>query len=219
MSYSIYALSDPNTGIVHYVGISRNTQRRYREHCRCSGLNLQKNTWIQQLLQQNQQPTLSIIEGGLSHDIAREREKVWIHHYLDLGLPLTNWNENEQARDGGIRIDDPELENLAINQIVHSKRIKKARGLIREWSKGKHKGWLGIAPSYLCAELEINRDEAAAILKDLEEEGFIHDNGSGNHFRLPDGRTYATRYYMTGERPDFWMHGLDDHLLEARLEP
>lgn len=80
---------------------------------------------------------------------------------------------------------------------------KKTRSLIREWSKltrNNHynKGWLGVAPSYLCTELDIDYDEAAAILKNLEDEGFIYDNNNGNHFKLPDGRTYATRYYMTG---------------------
>lgn len=80
---------------------------------------------------------------------------------------------------------------------------KKTCSLIREWSKPTrnnhyNKGWLGVAPSYLCTELDVDYDDAAAILKDLEEEGFIYDNNNGNHSELPDGRTYATRYYMTG---------------------
>ncbi len=103
--YAIYALCDPATGTARYIGISKNVQSRYKQHCTCSGTNLQKNIWIQQLLQKNQQPILSVIETVRGFKAACEREKVWIHHYLDLGLPLTNWNENEQARNGGTRED------------------------------------------------------------------------------------------------------------------
>lgn len=79
---------------------------------------------------------------------------------------------------------------------------KKARSLIREWSKPTrnnhyNKGWLGVAPSHLCTELDVDYDEAAAILKDLEEEGFIYDNGNGNQHEMPDGRTCATRFYIS----------------------
>lgn len=120
-AHTIYALSEPSTGIVHYIGISKNVQRRYREHCSCVGLNLHKNIWIQELLQKNQRPVLTVIEAAQTREIALEREKVWIHHYLDLGLPLTNWNENKAIRNGGTRIDIPELAALAYAEIMEGR--------------------------------------------------------------------------------------------------
>lgn len=123
MTYSIYALCDPCTGLAHYIGISRNVQRRYKEHCTCSGTNLPKNIWIQQLLQKNQQPILSVIDTVQDRKVALEREKVWIHTYLEQGLMLTNLNENAQAFDGGTRIDNPALE--AHFQEMMAKRYEK----------------------------------------------------------------------------------------------
>ena len=73
----------------------------------------------------------------------------------------------------------------------------RVRRYIQKVSKGKGEGWLGIAPSYLAEQLGMDYERAATILKDLEEQGFLYDNGHGNHFNLPDGRVYATRYYMT----------------------
>ncbi|SRR6266568_3929305 len=123
--YEIYLLSDPCTGIVHYIGISTNAQRRYKEHCSCAGTNLRKNIWIQQLQQKNQLPTLTVIETAQGLNTAREREKVWIHHYLELRLPLTNWNENEQARNGGTRIDNPDLMADAQEKIAREVSLER----------------------------------------------------------------------------------------------
>jgi len=84
---------------------------------------------------------------------------------------------------------------------VDPKLRTKARALIRKWTKeeeGKPKDWWnGVAPSYLCTELSIEYDEACVILLDLQAKGFIYDNGHGNKYRLEDGRTCATRFYMS----------------------
>src|SRR5258708_1314675 len=58
--YVVYALSDPRDNSIHYVGISKNIQKRFKQHLTCSGMNLQKNIWMVELLQQNLQPNLII---------------------------------------------------------------------------------------------------------------------------------------------------------------
>jgi len=77
-----------------------------------------------------------------------------------------------------------------------SAQLKRAKAIIRQHTAQAKKGWLGVAPSYFCENMGISYEKAATILKDLEEEGFLYDNGNGNHFNLPDGRRYATRYFM-----------------------
>jgi hypothetical protein len=76
----------------------------------------------------------------------------------------------------------------------------KARRLIRQWTKERankpRDWWLGIAPSYLCAEFDIPYDEACAILLDLQAKGFIYANKHDTQRRLEDGRICATRFYM-----------------------
>lgn len=72
----------------------------------------------------------------------------------------------------------------------------KAKQVIRDYSQGMNKGWLGIAPSYLCTELDLEYDDACIILLALQGEGFIYDNGNGNYHPLPDGRQCATRFFM-----------------------
>ena len=89
-AYMVYTLIDPRDQRVHYVGISVDVERRYREHVTCSGLNLQKNLWVLDLMQHHLQPSLTIIETVQGSDAAHERETYWIQHYLQLQAPLTN---------------------------------------------------------------------------------------------------------------------------------
>lgn len=88
--YTVYSLTDPRDNTVHYVGISKDIERRYIEHVTCSGTNLQKNLWVIELLQQNLKPQLTVIETVVGSMDARERENYWVQLYLSQGAPLTN---------------------------------------------------------------------------------------------------------------------------------
>lgn len=205
LPYIVYTLSDPQDASIHYVGISKHVERRYQEHVSCSGVNLQKNIWVISLLQKNLRPELTTIETVIGSQSAKERETYWIEHHLRNGSPLTNIIGATAYADGGTRIDDIELEVDVLKQIARERmpiqpgHLKEAKRIIREYSKGLNKGWLGIAPSYLCTELECSYDYACAILLELQAQGFIYDNHNGNNHRLEDGRTCATRFFMVGQ--------------------
>lgn len=107
--HAIYALIDPKDNSIHYIGMSRNATKRYRQHVACSGTNLLKNMWVTDLLREGMRPVLTIIETVDGIQTARNRETFWINHYLAQGAPLTNWNQNEALRnsDGGSSSEEP----------------------------------------------------------------------------------------------------------------
>lgn len=88
--YQTYLLSDPRDGSIHYVGISKNVQLRYRQHCQCEGMNLEKNLWIQELYRKGLKPILTIVETTIGLKAAQQREQYWIQHHIALGAPLKN---------------------------------------------------------------------------------------------------------------------------------
>ncbi|SRR6266487_3992896 len=62
MAYFIYALADPHTDEVVYVGITDNIRKRFREHVACKDTNAAKNAWIRLLLKETLTPSLKILE-------------------------------------------------------------------------------------------------------------------------------------------------------------
>ncbi len=94
-TYSIYALLDPLTKEVCYVGISKLAARRKEQHISHSrNPKTQKCTseWISDLLRQGLEPELKILEecDADKEWVAKEIEKQWIDHYVKEGQPLLN---------------------------------------------------------------------------------------------------------------------------------
>lgn len=89
-SYSIYALTDPRTRAIRYVGVTRCTlQKRLGDHIRKSrcGEKTHRATWIRSLLALNLKPEISLLETTES---GIEREIFWIQAMRDAGHDLTN---------------------------------------------------------------------------------------------------------------------------------
>lgn len=89
----IYALCEPDTGEVRYVGKTQDPYHRFYEHVAPNQDNRKSNThkyrWIQQLRQQGVQPLMRIIEE-VSEQEWQERERYWIAYYHATGAHLTN---------------------------------------------------------------------------------------------------------------------------------
>ena len=89
--YTIYALIDPRSSLVFYVGCSTRVQERIREHLRCSGTNTELNHVIAELQAHNLMFEVKNLEYGIQGGrLALQREIYWIRHFLYLGMPLTN---------------------------------------------------------------------------------------------------------------------------------
>lgn len=93
----IYALIDPNTDEIRYIGKSNNPKARYAVHISLNknDTNKHKKRWIRGLLKSNQEPILKILEK-VQYSKWEERERYWIDHGRDEGWPLTN------IADGGV---------------------------------------------------------------------------------------------------------------------
>lgn len=91
MTTYIYALQDPNTKAIRYIGKSDDPKARYHAHLALStvDVNRHKKRWIAQLKRNGQRPELVILEKVSSKEW-QDRERWWIQHGRDSGWPLTN---------------------------------------------------------------------------------------------------------------------------------
>ncbi len=87
----IYALLEPETKIVRYVGkTTREPKRRLYEHIRNLDYNTYKTNWIKSLLKDGKEPILAVLET-CDYSEWIERERFWIDYYLKNGQKsLTN---------------------------------------------------------------------------------------------------------------------------------
>jgi len=123
VSYAIYGLIDPRDAFIRYIGMSNDVYRRFREHVQHPYSPSHKDRWINGLLEQGMVPGLVILEIVPDEAMAREREEFWITVYTPLNM-LLNWNLNEQLRnrDGGTRIDDPDLAAHVHREIAEGRQ-------------------------------------------------------------------------------------------------
>lgn len=92
--WCIYALVDPNTELVRYIGWTYNAEKRLKSHILTARrLKTHKGYWITSLLDSSQIPRMIILESG--DQDWEEAEKRWIAYHRSIGSPLTN------ATDGG----------------------------------------------------------------------------------------------------------------------
>lgn len=81
----VYALGDPRTGMIRYVGCTQNLGKRYSDHIRNREANAPKKEWIDELKAAGMQPTLIILEKGLNQKHAYTRERYWIAQHSKKG--------------------------------------------------------------------------------------------------------------------------------------
>jgi len=87
MNYQIYALCDPSSGKIHYIGQSNNAGRRLKEHMRSPAENVQP--WIWQLGESGLGPGLVILETCPKED-KDNLEEWWLHWAIRKHQPILN---------------------------------------------------------------------------------------------------------------------------------
>lgn len=93
---SVYALIDPRTYQIRYVGQTiQELKQRLAEHVSLAKRNKVKNqhvyNWISQLLRRDLEPRIVLLEKT-TNELVTDREKYWINHLLKNGNALTNKN-------------------------------------------------------------------------------------------------------------------------------
>lgn len=121
----IYALLDPSTGKVRYVGKSDHPDKRLLGHCSLDGFNPWKDRWIAQLKEAGLSPVLKVIEECY-RAAWPERERHWINHYREAGLGLTNITEGGDSPPPrrGCRCTDEQRARMSAAQLGHSTSIE-----------------------------------------------------------------------------------------------
>jgi hypothetical protein len=88
---TIYALTDPDSGEVCYVGrTANNALQRYSEHLLRTRKASPRWAWIQALREQRKVPTLKILQEHVSAEDAAGREEYWIAYWREQGAVLLN---------------------------------------------------------------------------------------------------------------------------------
>lgn len=89
---SVYGLKDPRNGEIFYVGMSTDPYNRYGQHLIVNKKqdHSAKDIRILDMRKDELIPELIIFEKNIPIEDVYERERYWIYHYLNLGMPLTN---------------------------------------------------------------------------------------------------------------------------------
>lgn len=95
----IYALVDPITEQVRYIGKSNNPRKRYNAHLTDTRFSKHKINWIKKLKEQSLVPVLQILEE-VSQEIWQERERYWIAFYREHGHNLINETDGGEGMNG-----------------------------------------------------------------------------------------------------------------------
>lgn len=119
----IYALHDPRTDAVRYVGYTADTlsgrlQRHLRE-ARDRTRNFHRVLWIRSLVAAGVEPTIALLEEVCSGADWREREMYWYKEMLRRGCDLTN---TALPGNGGAIFLSPEARALWIRRQSEAKR-------------------------------------------------------------------------------------------------
>lgn len=92
----IYALIDPKTEAVKYVGQTDNIKRRFNDHI-SSSLNPKSDSyetykarWIRKLSSENLKPIIEILEECDDYNQSNQREKYYVNKFTVEGYNLTN---------------------------------------------------------------------------------------------------------------------------------
>jgi hypothetical protein len=103
----IYALVDPTTLLVRYVGKTNSPHSRLRAHTSAKSLESpsHKNNWIKSLLAKRLMPIMVILQV-VPFDNWAEAERAWIVQFRMIGANLTNFS------DGGEGVLEPTPETI-----------------------------------------------------------------------------------------------------------
>lgn len=146
----IYALCDPRTFEVRYIGKANNPYKRYCQHL-IDNKKSYKTNWIKQLLKEGFIPIQQILEE-CNRNEWEEKEINWIDFYKNkIGCNLTNITEGGEGKRGNVSLETRlklriaatgrhlSLEARKKLSVFHigKHHTKETRNKLREIQKGK----------------------------------------------------------------------------------
>jgi len=128
----IYALIDPFTKEIRYIGKSIRPKERLTNHCNEKSKTWRTN-WIQSVLKKGKRPEISILQSLEDNEDWQKAEIQWIKRGKKLGWRLTN------CTDGGDGLVNPpeEVKKKIAKTWIGRKHSEKTKRLIGKKSKGR----------------------------------------------------------------------------------
>jgi hypothetical protein len=144
--YKIYALLEPNTELVRYVGLTKKSlKERLRKHLN-EKLRGKKATykynWIQSLKEKGLKPEIILLEDNLNLEEANEKEIVYIKTFKSFGAKLVNISIGGNCGASGYKHSEELKEYFRelnkgrfVSQETRDKLSKSLKGKT-SWNKG-----------------------------------------------------------------------------------
>ena len=128
----IYALVDPFTKQIRYIGKSVRPKERLTNHCNDKSVTWRTN-WIQSILAKGKRPELLILQTLDDNEDWQLAESEWIKKAREMNWPLTN------CTDGGDGLVNPpeEVRQKIITTWTGRKHSEETKILIGQASKGR----------------------------------------------------------------------------------
>lgn len=97
--YDIYTLSEPDTGLVRYVGLTSDYKGRMRAHFKCTK-RYRVNDWIKSVKKKGLLPVHEIIDTANGLEEARKKEIEYVKLFKSVGAILTNLTAGGEGTKG-----------------------------------------------------------------------------------------------------------------------
>ena len=95
----IYALSDPMTGEIRYIGKTKLEDVRHRRNqhvTKSKSKRTHRDRWIFSLIEKDERPQIAVIQE-VAPEYADDAERYWIAYFRSLGAPLTNHTDGGEG--------------------------------------------------------------------------------------------------------------------------
>ena len=125
-NWCIYALKDPRTFEVRYIGKTVHLATRLREHlskAKREGRNTHQVHWLNQLLEQGIEPVVEGLERG-EGESWKTAEQEWIKRYKAAGAQLTNATDGGEGTTGLVVELSKVCQGCGITFLAHSIKAK-----------------------------------------------------------------------------------------------
>lgn len=126
MTY-IYALIDPRTKKIRYIGKANDPTQRLSGHINyCKNHTSHTSNWIRQLTDANLRPDIAIIEC-VKKNKWQERECYWIKYFRKMGCSLTNSTDGGEGCTNPSKTTRQKMREAALGKIISKETKEKLR--------------------------------------------------------------------------------------------
>lgn len=136
----IYTLSDPNTGVIKYVGKTVNIKQRYSAHVSDARIGKKNNlvsNWIKSLLNKGLKPTMEIIDEVQGD--WEWLEQYWISQFRTWGFKLKNTCDGGGGSVGRVwsndsinKISQTRINKLKSGEIIPTKHTNEWKQILKD---------------------------------------------------------------------------------------